>query len=239
MKLSVKHWRWMAWLGVLALAACGGSASKATADWLTNPDEAMQTALQKNRPLFIAFVGMDWSGPSQGIVKDVFDTPIFKDFADNNLVLLRIDLARKVEGDKTAQLNEKMAEGVQIESLPTCLLWDAAHNSLIGRFNGFGPNGPGPYLQQLQFRLDQWRQAVAQQAAMNPNPLSAAPQLSAPPVMTGVPSPQDLLRQPASPPLPSALSVTPDGAPGSSSLPTPEQLMQQLQQPPPQPTPSR
>ncbi len=91
--------QWAAWLAALALAACGGSPTpvKVTADWLTNPDEAFQTAVQKGRPVFIAFVGSDWSDASQGITKDVFDTQTFKDFADNYLVLLRVDLARHPE----------------------------------------------------------------------------------------------------------------------------------------------
>jgi len=241
MNLRATHWRWAAWLGLLALAACGGSAERVTADWLTNPDEAMQTALQKNRPLFIAFVGMDWSGPSQGITKDVFDTQAFKDFADNNLVLLRVNLARNVSGDKTALLYEKMAEGVQVDALPVCMMWDAAHNSPISRLNGYGPNGPVPYLQQVQIRLDQWRQAVAQQTAAAPGRMLAAPQLSAP-VVTGVatPTPQDALRQQAmqAAAMPSSLSVAPPGGPGSSTLPTPEQLMQQLQQRQSQPAPT-
>lgn len=218
--------RMAAWLGALALAACGGgaSANKVTADWLTDPNEAMQAAVQKNRPVLIAFVGLDWSAASQGIMADVFDTPAFKDFADNNLVLLRIDLARKPESEAIAQTNEKMAESVQVEGLPTVLLWDPSRNRLIGRLNGYGSNGPGPYLQEITGRLQQWQQALAQLPPAGA-PISA-PQLSAPiggPGVAGVPM---------TTPMPSSLSVAPPGAPGSSSLPTPEQLLQQF--PPPQ-----
>jgi hypothetical protein len=237
MRLGLKYLRIAACLSLLALAACGGGATagKVTVDWLTNPQEAFQDALQQNRPVFIAFVGMDWSAPSQGIMDEVFNTQTFKDFADKNLVLLRVDLAREPASPQTAQISEKLAESMQVDGLPACLLVDPAHHTLIGRFNGYGVGGPGSYLQELTMRIIQWQDAMAQ---LPPGATLGAPPLSAPPpgapLMTGVPQTAPPTVQAVA--MPSSLSLAPAGSPGSSSLPTPEQLLQQMQQQP-QPVP--
>jgi hypothetical protein len=253
MKPGLKWMQWAAWLAALALAACGGSAppAKVTADWLTNPDEAFQTAAQKGRPVFIAFVGSDWSGASQGITKDVFDTQTFKDFADNYLVLLRVDLARHPASATVAQLSETLAEGVQVDGLPTTILFDPMNKIRIGKFNGYESGGPTPYLQHLVQSLQQWQQSLAQsRAAGTPGQSGGVPQLSAPPSaspagapgVSGIPvtTPQDLVMQQAlqAAPMPSSLSVAPPAAPPSAPMPTPEQLMQQSPPPAPAPAPA-
>ena len=223
---GLKCWRWPALLLAAALlAACGRAPTgKVTADWMTNPDEAMQSAQQRNRPLFIAFVGMDWSVASQGITDEVFNTQAFKDYADEHLVLLRVDLARKPESDKVAQLSQKLAEAFLVGELPVCYLYDAQRHTVIGdRMNGYVPGGPNPYLQSMAGRLVQWQQMLAQQpAAGSPGALSGAPQLSAPQISAPTISAPPALAAP----LPPALSV----GPGTAAAPTPEQLMQQIQQ---------
>jgi thioredoxin-related protein len=225
-RLGLKCWRWPALLLTAALlAACGGaSTGKVTADWMTDPVEAMQSAQQRNRPLFIAFVGMDWSVASQGITDEIFNTQAFKDYADEHLVLLRVDLARKPPSDKAAQQNNALAEQLQVGELPVCYLYDAArHNIIGGRMNGYVPGGPNPYLQSMADRLVQWQQMLAQQPpAGSPGAMLGAPQLSASQISSpGMGAPPAMAA-----PLPPALSV----GPSTSVSPTPEQLMQQIQQ---------
>ncbi|HTB63828.1 MAG TPA: thioredoxin family protein [Opitutales bacterium] len=232
-----------AMLAMFILAACGGSsASSSPATWLTNQDQAAQIAGQEQRLIFIAFVGSDWSVTSQDVMKNVFDTKEFQDFANDKLVLLRIDLKRGAqESDQVKQQYDALAKSASIDHLPTLLLFDPFHKQLLWRSNGYGAVGPAPLIQELGNIVTQWQQHMAEAQNAPQNQTSAAPQLptaQAPgaPVINGMPSAsaQDLARQQAlqGAAMPNALSATPSAPSGLPGAPSAQELMRQIQQGP-------
>ncbi len=220
--LLKKLTRATALLGALALAGCGGSAADAVkADWLTNPNQAIQTAGQERRLVLIAFVGSDWSVASQNAMKDVLDTKDFKDFADSKLVLLRVDITRGApESEQLRQQYETLMNKAAIDRLPAFLLLDPFQQHVVWRGDGYAPNGPGGLIAQLDNINTQWQQFMAQtpNAAQGQAVPSAAgaPQLPGVPAGNGAPA--------------SALTTmysAPSGLPG---VPSAAELMRQIQQ---------
>ncbi len=232
------------WFVATMLAACGPGASlpnSADVDWLTSVPEAFQTAQQKNRMVLIAFVGSDWSVASENAISDILSTQTFKNFADNNLVLLKIDFLRKGGTSELAASNANWARMVEVDSLPTFVLVDPRGGSptRIWQGAGYSAGGPEAFIQVLASAIMQRQQVVAQQGL--PGPAGQPPMLPGTnqnpggPGLSGMPSAQDLMRQQMTqaPQLPTSQSSSglvppnmPAGAP--SNLPPPDQLMQQV-----------
>jgi hypothetical protein len=208
--------RMMFWLCAALLAACGGSSAPAIADWHINGNEAKQIALQTHRLLLIAFMGSDWSEPSQTIRKEVLDTQTFKDFADANLVLVMADFPRgAVVPPELAMQYAQMAKGAQIDRLPVFMLVDPRNGVAFNRITNFsGP--PESFISQLQSGLDQFRQSL----------LNAAPAVSVAPAPTELPPPTSpSFAQPA----PASPAAAPSLPSFPSSLPSPDELFRRQQ----------
>jgi len=229
--------------GAAFLAACGGSGKPgvAQADWLSSLPEAFQTAQQKNRIVFVAFVGSDWSVASQGAMEDILDTEMFKNYADENLVLLRIDFSRKGAPDEIAKNNADWARLSQVDSLPTFALVDPRGGAptLFWKGAGYGTGGPDNFINILKNAIQSRLQTVAQQGPQGPmagQPPTLAPaQAVAAPGLKGMPSAQDLMghQLPQAPQLPTSQSTS---GLVPSDLPAPDQLMNQVRPAAPEPT---
>ena len=66
--------------------------------WIEDYKLARTIASRSKKDLFIAFVSMNGSEWSQRMFEEIFDTPEFKAYAKENLVLLKVDFPRGVEG---------------------------------------------------------------------------------------------------------------------------------------------
>jgi thiol-disulfide isomerase/thioredoxin len=216
MKRPLKMVRRIFCLGAIVLAACGQSGNSVTADWHASGNEAKQIALQTHRPLFVAFMGSDWSEPCQTMRKEILDTPAFKNFADDKLVLVMADFPRGAPlAPEQARENAEMAKGAQLDRLPVFLLVDPRNGVAFSRIANFSGT-PESFVAQLQAALEQYQLTPQSSAQASNTPLpSNVPSFSQPaPVQTNAPT----------------LPALPAG-----SLPSPEELMRRQQQAPPSP----
>src|SRR5215467_7587990 len=76
-------------LSVLFSLLCPGSSP-----WLTNLDDAKQLAKAKHEFILLNFSGSDWCGPCIKLHKDIFESDVFQQYADNHLVLVNADFPR-------------------------------------------------------------------------------------------------------------------------------------------------
>lgn len=82
-------------------------------NWLTDFDQAKQTAKEKNQYILLNFSGSDWCIPCQQMKKEFFESASFSTYASSNLVLLNADFprSRKNKLSKTQLAhNEALAE---------------------------------------------------------------------------------------------------------------------------------
>jgi hypothetical protein len=225
----MKFWKQMLrltlWLGAAALAACGPGkpTDPAQANWLTNPEQAMALSRQQGRPMFIAFFGSDWSVASQDALKNVFDTQAFKDFADGNLVLLKLDFPRKGMSPALEKSYGDLAKGLQVDHFPVFYLADPANG--VGPFQRLpstGNGGPLDFVGQLSSVLAEYRAQLATQRAKilqaQTTTVGSPPPASQAGVKSGFPSPDELLHQSQSQPAPPNPGANPAPA-GNTSAP--------------------
>lgn len=63
--------------------------------WKTNFEEAKETATAENKTILLVFSGSDWCGPCIKLDKNVWQSPKFKTYSNEKLVLLRADFPKK------------------------------------------------------------------------------------------------------------------------------------------------
>ena len=69
------------------------------AKWYIDFEKAAQVSLQTGKPILADFTGSDWCGWCIKL-KEVFNTPKFKDWAEKNVVLLELDYPRRKQQDE-------------------------------------------------------------------------------------------------------------------------------------------
>ncbi len=64
-------------------------------DWMYNFEDAKNAASDENKPIILVFSGSDWCAPCIRLEKEIWNTSDFKDFAKENLVMLKADFPRR------------------------------------------------------------------------------------------------------------------------------------------------
>lgn len=82
-------------------------------NWEARYEGALDRAKRENRPLVLVFAGSDWCGPCMKLDRNIWQSPAFKRYADDNYVLYKADFPRKKANRLPADLqaeNDKLAE---------------------------------------------------------------------------------------------------------------------------------
>ena len=95
--------------------------------WLVNYEEVYQQSIESKRPIMANFTGSDWCGWCKKLKKAVFDTQIFKDWAEKNVVLLELDYPRRTPQDpEIKKQNKELQQTFRglVRGYPTILIFD-------------------------------------------------------------------------------------------------------------------
>ncbi len=117
--------------------------------WLTDYQAALKLAAEQNKPVLLDFTGSDWCGWCIKLDKEVFSKDEFKKYAEENLILVKIDFPRK--GTQSAELkkqNEELSQKYGIEGFPTIVLLNSKGET-IGE-TGYQPGGADKYVEMLK-----------------------------------------------------------------------------------------
>ncbi len=63
--------------------------------WETDMMKAVNTSIEKEKPLLLFFTGSDWCGWCKRLQREVFFTPEFQKWATENVVLMELDYPRR------------------------------------------------------------------------------------------------------------------------------------------------
>ena len=120
--------------------------------WTEDLDQAEALAAETGRSLLLNFSGSAWCGYCWALDEEIFSTPQFKAFADENLVLVLIDFPRDKEqpGDLKYR-NEQLALRYRVDGYPT-LVFLSPDGKYLGRL-GYMRAGPEPFLKELKALL--------------------------------------------------------------------------------------
>src|SRR5579859_6027041 len=94
-------------------------------EWLINFDRAMTEARKQNRLVLAYFSGSDWDPWCQKLDEEVFETPVFRTWAAEHVILLRIDFPREKRISSTMSLqNEQLKARFSVSKTPTVVVLD-------------------------------------------------------------------------------------------------------------------
>jgi protein disulfide-isomerase len=121
------------------------SAARA-ADWTEDYAAAAARAKKEHKMLLLDFTGSDWCSWCHRTDKEVFDTQKFKDFADQNLVLVKVDFpkSRPIPDDVKAQ-NAKLQEKYGVEGYPTLIVL-GPDEKVVFKQEGYKEGGPDAFI---------------------------------------------------------------------------------------------
>ena len=119
--------------------------SQNQAEWLRSYDEAVELSKQSGKPILADFTGSNWCGYCVKLKKEVFETPQFKSWAAENVVLLELDYPRpNLQADWIKSQNNMLRDRYQINSYPSVLILNP-DGSVIGS-QGYKRGGPKPWI---------------------------------------------------------------------------------------------
>ena len=125
-----------------------GKTDGKSAEWSTDYEAALKKAGETHRLVLLDFTGSDWCGWCMKLDREILATPEFKRFADEHLVLVKIDfpMHRPQPEDERAR-NAELAARFQVQGYPTLVLLNAGAKpcGTLGYMRG----GPGAFIDQL------------------------------------------------------------------------------------------
>ena len=127
--------------------------STTSGEWLKDFEEAKKMASEKQQLILLNFSGSDWCGPCIRLRKEVFETRVFENFADSNLVLVNADFPRSKKSQlNKAQVkhNESLADRYDpMGRFPLTLLLNA-EGKILKTWEGFPNTKPAEFIAELK-----------------------------------------------------------------------------------------
>lgn len=134
------------------LIGCGKGSSNDGLSWEENLETALQKAKTENKAVLVNFTGSDWCQWCVKLSDEVFSKPEFKEYADDNLILVRLDFPKNIEQSaETKAYNNQLAQRYGVQGFPTVLLFNSS-GSLV-KTTGYLPGGPVTYVNDLKSSL--------------------------------------------------------------------------------------
>lgn len=123
------------------------------AAWLHNFDQAKALAQKEDKLILLSFSGSDWCAPCIKMKRQVFDSPQFTAFANENLVLLKADFPRQkknqLDPNQKAH-NEKLAERYNPNGKFPLTLLINADGHVLQEWDGYTGASAEAFIDQLR-----------------------------------------------------------------------------------------
>lgn len=111
--------------------------------WLTSYRDAVNQSKAFGKPILMNFTGSDWCGWCKKLKAEVFDTPEFKKWATDQVILLEVDFPRGTpQSPALKSQNEDLAKkfASSVKGYPT-ILFVTSDGKVLGKY-GYDKGGP-------------------------------------------------------------------------------------------------
>lgn len=133
----------------LMLTGCSKSGTSDSLNWKTDLKEALATAKQENKVVLVNFTGSDWCQWCKRLSDEVFSKSEFEEFANKNLVLVKIDFPQNIPQSNAIKFyNQQLANMYGVEGFPTIILLDKNGQGLLK--TGYVQGGVENYIRELK-----------------------------------------------------------------------------------------
>lgn len=134
------------------LISCGNNGSGDNLNWETNLETALQKAKNDNKAVLVNFTGSDWCQWCFRLSDEVFTQKEFAEYADKNLILVKVDFPRKLEQSmETKVYNQQLAQQYGIQGFPTILIFNKFGQPVAK--TGYQQGGAENYVKHIQSYL--------------------------------------------------------------------------------------
>jgi protein disulfide-isomerase len=132
-----------------SVAALLIAAAARAADWTEDYSAGLARAKKEHKLLVLDFTGSDWCVWCKRTDKEVFETQRFKDYADQNLVLVKVDFPNSIpQRDEVKAQNARLKEKYDIEGFPTLVVLDPSEKVVVKQV-GYLEGGPDAFIAEL------------------------------------------------------------------------------------------
>ena len=106
--------------------------------WFTDFEKAKKTAIKENKNIVILFTGSDWCRPCMALKKEVFPNKIFKEYAQQTVLVLADFPRRKKLPEEQVKTNRKLAsQFLRSGGFPTMVGIDPESEEIISTIVGY------------------------------------------------------------------------------------------------------
>jgi protein disulfide-isomerase len=127
---------------------CANLAEEKSLKWNDNLESSVKIAKSENKYVLVNFTGSDWCVWCKKLNAEVFTQKEFAKYANEKLVLVKIDFPRSIEqSEATKKYNQDLAFKYGIQGFPTIVLLDKNGN-LVAK-TGYQPGGAANYVAHL------------------------------------------------------------------------------------------
>ena len=120
--------------------------------WLESYDQALSLAKAEQRPILIDFTGSDWCGWCIRLDEEVFSKSQFRDWAKENVVLLKLDFPQtQPQSMELVEQNQGLAQRYGIQGFPTILFINES-GQVLGNC-GYLQGGPGGWIEDAEQKI--------------------------------------------------------------------------------------
>jgi len=124
--------------------------------WLNDMQQAKELAKSKHEFILLNFSGSDWCGPCIKMHDQVFESEVFRTYAQDHLVLVNADFPRNKKNQLSAEQqskNNKLADKYNAKGIfPYTLLMDSDGN-VLKSWEGFFEPGAEPFVNEIKNEL--------------------------------------------------------------------------------------
>jgi thioredoxin-related protein len=122
-------------------------------EWTTDFEQAQATAQAEGKYLLINFTGSNWCGWCKRLDREVFTKPEFIEFANENLVCVKLDYPRGIPQPQEEKIqNQKLLSQYRVRGFPTILLTQA--DGRVALRTGYRPGGAPGYVAHLETKMN-------------------------------------------------------------------------------------
>lgn len=135
-------------VGAIGLSAQSLDTYKAHNEgWMVSIEKAQDVSKKSGKPIMANFTGSDWCGWCKRLTANVFSKPEFKEWAEDNVVLLELDFPRRTQLPKEIQAqNQSLQRAFRVSGYPTVWVFYLQENAETGKMdiNPVGRTGYKP-----------------------------------------------------------------------------------------------
>ena len=128
-----------------------------TSAWETDFEKAKESAKSDHRLILLNFSGSDWCGPCIRMHKEIFESSVFTQYADQRLVLVNADFPRLRKHELAKDLqkkNDRLADSYNKEGIFPLTLILTSDGKILKKWEGNPQLSPDEFTRQVKATVD-------------------------------------------------------------------------------------